>query len=343
MNEQETIAAGKGTLDPLVGNSVPHPRNFCGCGFPDWLEVNLTPACNASCAWCVERRGWHPRNRASWMEIADAAIATGRMNIILLGGEPTLHPDIGKIIERVRAAGRKPWVTTNGSRLTASWVNANLRGVEGVNISVHHYDMARNGQITGLNLDETSLRESVALLGAMGTTVRMNCNCIRGQIDTADEMRRFVGWAKEIGASKVRFAELKHADGDFVDLAEVLGHKYGTNDNPFRDGCSSDAEIDGMPVNFRQMCGMQTRRRPCPESPEIVPHPVLYYDGKLYDGWQQRKDTDMTAKELVKVLEAVKDGKMTVAEAAILVDRDQRGEQERVRRTQPEGGGSCVY
>jgi len=330
-------------VNALVGNSVPHPRNFCGCGFPDWLEVNLTPTCNARCVWCVERRGWHPRNMASWVEIAEAAIVTGRMNIILLGGEPTLHPDIGRIIERIRAAGRKPWLTTNGSRMSASWVRDNLRGVEGVNISIHHRDLARNRQITGLAIDESDLRGAVTELRAMGASVRMNCNCIRGQTDTADEMRRFIGWAKEIGACKVRFAELKHADGDFVDLAELLNHKYGTNDNPFRDGCSSDAVIDGMPVNFRQMCGMQTRRRPCPESPEIVQHPVLYYDGKLYDGWQQQKETDMTPKELVELLDAVKDGKITVAEAAIKIDRDQRGEQERVRRTKPEGGGSCVY
>jgi organic radical activating enzyme len=293
--------------------------------------------------WCVERRGWHPRHRATWQEIADAAIATGRMNIILLGGEPTLHPDIGRVVARIRAAGRKPWVTTNGSRLSARWVQENLHGVEGVNISVHHYDMRRNKQITGITIDETALREAVATLCRIGASVRMNCNCIRGQIDTADEIRSYIRWAKKIGATNIRFAELKYADGDFVDLAKVLDHKYGTNDNPFRDGCSSDAMIDGMPVNFRQMCGLQTRRRPCPESPVIVPHPVLYYDGKLYDGWQQRKETDMTTKELLELLEAVKAGKITVAEAAIQIDRDQRGEQERVRRSQPEGGGSCVY
>jgi hypothetical protein len=327
----------------LVGNAIPHPHNFCGCGFPDWLEVNLTPECNARCAWCVERHGWHPRHKATWKEIADAAIATGRKNIILLGGEPTLHPDIGEIIGRLWAAGRKPWVTTNGSRLSAQWVQNHLGGVEGVNVSVHHYDMRRNGQITGIVLDEVTLREAVAALLAMGANVRMNCTCIRGQINTFNEMRRYVAWAKAAGAAKVRFAELKGADGDFVDLAEVLDHKYGTNDNPFRDGCNSDAVIGGMPVNFRQMCGMQTRRRPCPESPEIVAHPVLYYDGKLYDGWQQQKETDMTAKELVALLEDVKSGKVTVPEAAIMIDRDQRREKDYVWRAKPEGGGSCVY
>jgi hypothetical protein len=265
------------------------------------------------------------------------------MNIILLGGEPTIHPDIGLIIKHIRNAGRKPWVTTNGSRLSSSWVREKMAGVEGVNISVHHYDLVLNKQITGLHLDESVLRDAIAELRAMGATIRMNCNCIRGHIDSEQKIISYIQWAKNIGAAKVRFAELKHADGDFVDLAAVLDHKYGTNDNPFQDGCSSDVVIDGMPVNFRQMCGMQTRKRPCPSSPEIVPHPVLYYDGKLYDGWQQKKETDMTTIELIALLEQVKRHEITVAEAAIAIDRDQRKEQDRVRRGEPEGGGSCVY
>ncbi len=324
--------------------SIPHPRNFCGCGFPDWLEVNLTPDCNASCKWCVERRGYHPCNRASWKTIADNAIATGRMNIILLGGEPTMHPDFGKIIKYLRSAGRKPWVTTNGSLLSSQWVLSNMNGVEGVNISVHHFDLIRNKEITGLNLLESNLRESIATLKLeFGAMVRMNCNCIRSHIDTIAKIHYYIEWAKSIGADKVRFAELKHADGDFVDLAEVMEHKYGTNDDPFREGCSSDAVIDGMPVNFRQMCGMQTSRRPCPESPEIIPHPVLYYDGNLYDGWQQKKETDMNTKELVELLEKVKRGTISIAEAAVIIDRDKRGEMDSMKKSKPEGGGSCVY
>lgn len=63
-------------------SDVPHPRNFCGNGFPDWLEVNLTPACNAHCSWCIERNGWHPSHQAEWFTITDAAIASKRKNII---------------------------------------------------------------------------------------------------------------------------------------------------------------------------------------------------------------------------------------------------------------------
>jgi len=322
---------------------IPHPNNFCSNGFPDWLEVNLTPNCNAKCAWCVEKKGWHPSYQASWKEIADAALATGRQNIILLGGEPTLHPDIGNIIHRLRAGDRRPWVTTNGSKLTPKWIQDNMAGVWGVNISVHHYNLAKNLDITGILLREEVLRSSITTLLSMRAIVRMNCNCIKGHIDSVDELRQYIQWSKSLGATKVRFAELKHSDDSFVDLPSILDHKYGVNDNPFEDGCSSDAVIDGLPVNFRQMCGMQTRLRPCPIRPDIKTHPVLYYNGKLYNGWQQKKETDMKPKDLINLLEEVKVGKTSVAEAAIIIDRDQRNEQDIVSRSQPGGGGSCVY
>lgn len=283
----------------------PHPNNFCGCGFTDWLEVNLTPECNGKCTWCVERRGWHPKRFAPWREIADAAIASGRKNIILLGGEPTLHPHLGNIIRYLRAYGLNPWLTTNGSLLTEQWVKDNLEGVEGVNISIHHYAFFMNKEITGVTLDRGILFGAIGQLHNMGASVRFNCNCIRGYIDSEEEMHYYAEWAKEMGSDKVRFAELKYDTENFVDLANTLSYAHGLNDNPYICGCSKGAVWDGMQVDFRQMCGLQTRRRPCPANPKIIPHPVLYYDGNIYDGWQQKKPS--------------------------------------VPRTEPEGGGSCVY
>jgi hypothetical protein len=40
----------------------PHPDNFCGGAFQDWVEVMLTEKCNGKCPWCVEKLGWHPEH-----------------------------------------------------------------------------------------------------------------------------------------------------------------------------------------------------------------------------------------------------------------------------------------
>ena len=320
---------------------MPNKRNFCGGAFPDWLEVNLIRQCNARCAWCIERDGYHPEEKAGWHVIAEAALRHGAKNIILLGGEPTLHKDIKQIISILSAAGRDVWVTTNGSLLTADFVRNKLTTAKGVNISVHHFDMAKNKEITGINIDEETISASIAEMHRTGASVRMNCNCIGGMIDSTEKILDYVDFAKRIGADKIRFAELKQDDCGFVDLAKVLNYKYGLNDNPFACGCNSDAVISGMPVNFRQMCGLQTTRRVTPENPEQVSKKVLYYDGKIYDGWQTaKKEEVVTDNELVKLLEQVAKGEKTPAEAALAIGKE-LGKAKTVVKHESSGG--CQY
>ncbi len=325
--------------------SIPNPANFCGGAFPDWLEVNLTDKCNARCSWCIERKGWHPSHHATWKEMADAAIATGRRNIILLGGEPLLYRDLACLVERLTRAGRDVWITTNGSLLTADFVNQRLTCVRGVNISIHHHDLLCNKTITGVKLNFHALRRAVAALQLRHAAVRLNCNCIAGQVDSANRIREYVKFASQLGVDKVRFAELKDNIGGFVDLAAILDHKYGLNDNPFADGCNSDAVIDGMPVNFRQMCGLQTTRRPSPDDPQQVVKKVLYYDGKLYDGWQTlRGAKQMKDKELLDLLEKLEAGKLSVAEVALAIERDKPKEKKpRTETPDRTTGTGCQY
>ena len=321
----------------------PNKKNFCGGNFQDWLEVNLTCKCNARCSWCIEKNGWHPAEEVSWLELVKAAMGTGKQNVILLGGEPTLYPHIGDIVSALYDQGRSVWVTTNGSMLTESFVARNLRYVTGVNISIHSASMLRNQEITGVVIPD--LKKATDTLHEAGASVRFNCNCIAGHVDSAKAIENYVLWAKGMGANKVRFAELKEDDRAFVDLAQVLNYKYGLNDNPFTRGCNSDAVIHGVPVNFRQMCGLYTSRRTTPMDPEQEHKQVLYYDGKLYDGWQisDPKGADMEDRELAKLLRAVEEGKVTSEEAFAQI----KGAKEKVvvKEVYSGGasGGGCCY
>ena len=162
----------------------PHPDNACSGKYDDWLEVNLLPECNGSCPWCIENGGYHPVERASWKRIVEVAIGTGKKNIILLGGEPTIHPDIGDIVRSLNMADRDVYVTTNGSMLSGSFVLDNLRWARGVNISVHDYNLPRNKEITGIDLVHFELLDAIDDLHEYGASVRMNCNCIKGYIDS---------------------------------------------------------------------------------------------------------------------------------------------------------------
>lgn len=304
----------------------PNPRNACSGRFHDWLEVMLTPDCNATCSWCVEKGGFRPKKRAAWRELASRINKSGNKNVILLGGEPTLYKDLAVLVGALVEARHHVYITTNGSMLTTEFVVNNLCGIAGVNISIHDYDLRRNQEITGIALDETIMRQAITAIGQIaeegGGRVRFNCNMIRGHIDTEVKAHQYVAFAQRLGATSVRFAELKDEETLFVNIARLFNYKYGLNDDPFTCGCNQDAEMDGMPVNFRQMCGIQTTLRPAPDKPEQKGSPVLYYDGYLYNGWQrahpERTCTMSTTKQLL--LEQLERREISVQQAIEGID-----------------------
>lgn len=271
---------------------VPNPRNFCGGAYDDWLEVMLLDACNGRCAWCVERGGYRPKHRASVLEMAQAILAAPERNVILLGGEPTLHPDLGYLIKATRDE-KAMYVTSNGSRIDPRFVAEVLDGIVGLNLSIHHYDLAVNREITGIDLDEETLEWAVVECRRRGIAVRLNCNVIRGRIATLEAVRGYIHWAQDRGIWSVRFGELRNSP-EFVSLVDVMSDEsrgYGLNEEPFVLGCHKEVEIEGSHVAFRQVCGLQTRNRPMPANPKSVyPKHVLYYDAKLYEGWQKECD-----------------------------------------------------
>lgn len=334
------INDGKHHLNTIY--SEPHPNNFCGGSFQDWLEVNLLPNCNGKCSWCVERDGYHPKEKAGWDVIADKAIESGRTNIILLGGEPTLYVDLDKIITYLNKHDRRVWVTTNGGLLTPEYVLSVLAGLTGINISIHDFDLDRNEEIVGVKICD--LKEVIDALHTIGVNVRLNCNCISGHIDSHDSIRKYIAFAKSVGADKIRFAELKLEEENFVNLTEVFNSEFGLNDDPFTYGCIHDIIIDDMPVNVRQMCGLQTSKRPRPVNPKQFPKTVLYYDGKFYNGWQQRKrKRDVKPRELDDVLKKVAAGKMTPEEAKKLINEEIVKDILEVEEPNESAGIGCVY
>jgi organic radical activating enzyme len=325
----------------LNHSTQPHPNNFCGGNFQDWLEVNLIEKCNGKCSWCIEKNGYHPKHHAPWQEIAEKIISSGKTNIILLGGEPTLYPHLPYIIQSISLSGCNVWITTNGGKLSPEFISEKLVGITGINISIHSYDLYQNKKTVGVDIE--GLEESIVALHQIGANVRFNCNCISGNIDSAERIEQYVWWAKSKGADKIRFAELKQDNGNFVNLAKILNYRCGLNDDPFLHGCNCDAIIHGMPVNFRQMCGLQTEKRVKPINPVQCAKKVLYYDGIFYDGWQTEiKEEDVTDKELVMILREVEKGVLTSEEAFAKLKGSK--EKEVIREVvRYEGSGGCQY
>lgn len=284
----------------------PNHKNFCGGNYQDWLEVYLTDKCNGKCIWCVDKDGFRPTDRASTKELLHAIGKSGKKNIILLGGEPTLYPELHTLVKGIKLLNKKVYVTTNGSCLHL-WTTT-LTKLDGLNISIHHYDLNKNKDITGIKLSKHYIRQHIR-----ATQTRLNCNLIKGYIDNKEEIYKFIEFAKEIGATKVRFSELKNDVNNFVNLTTLFDGEYGLNNDPMINGCHQEVKIDRFHVSFRQMCGLQNPLRPKHDC-KLATKRVLYYNGIMYDGWQVGETRMDIQKQVGAILDAYKNHLITLEE-----------------------------
>ncbi len=80
------------------------------------LEINAV--CNIACNGCYKRMtGTHKPVGQVMDELDLAARQRAVHTVTLAGGEPTLHPDLGAIVRRIRARGFKCALLTNGTQL----------------------------------------------------------------------------------------------------------------------------------------------------------------------------------------------------------------------------------
>lgn len=106
-----------------------------------WLEI--TGRCNLECVHCYADSG--PARPLSegmeledWMGALDEAAGLGCRRVQFIGGEPTLHPGLPRLIEHARAAGyEEVCVYTNGTHFTEAVKAAFV--AHGVSLAVSVY------------------------------------------------------------------------------------------------------------------------------------------------------------------------------------------------------------
>ena len=86
---------------------------------PISINFHILKPCNARCDFCFAtfRNVRERLPTADARRVIDRLRAAGGEKITFAGGEPTLHPDLGKLVEHAKRAGFVTGVVTNGSRL----------------------------------------------------------------------------------------------------------------------------------------------------------------------------------------------------------------------------------
>src|SRR5688500_288464 len=137
----------------------------------EYLRISVTDRCNFRCLYCMPEEGlqWLPRSGIlSYEEIAyivTQLAPLGLRRVRLTGGEPTIRPQLEKLVALLRAIPgiEDIALSTNGSRFPEHAPRLKAAGLDRVNVSV---DSLRPGRVRDIARRTVTTPPLDALLAA---------------------------------------------------------------------------------------------------------------------------------------------------------------------------------
>jgi radical SAM protein with 4Fe4S-binding SPASM domain len=103
------------------------------------VHLKLTNQCNLGCSYCYAQSGKRS-DALSWGDLEaiarEVGTLAGTVAYVLSGGEPLLHPSVLDFAEKVKAAGNKVHLLTNGTLINSSNVERIVAATDLVKISL---------------------------------------------------------------------------------------------------------------------------------------------------------------------------------------------------------------
>jgi radical SAM protein with 4Fe4S-binding SPASM domain len=165
--------------------------------------LELTRRCNLRCLHCGSTSGHAVAGElstAEWVRIIDDAATLGAREIVLLGGEPLLHPDWERIARHARERSLAPLLITNGMLLDAKTARRCIdAGIDRVGVSIDAADPEVHDRIRGVRGSHARAWTAVGHLRDAGVTCSVITTVSRLNRDQLDALRdriagRGIGW-----------------------------------------------------------------------------------------------------------------------------------------------------
>ncbi len=178
-----------------------------------YLRISVTDRCNFRCVYCMPAEGlaWLPKQEIlSYEEITEVVrqlAPLGLRRLRITGGEPTIRPDLVRLIAMLRAVDgiEDIALSTNGAKLPAMARELKVAGLDRVNISADSLRQERIVAIARRDLKFDPVRAFEAALEAGIEPVKVNVVVMRGVND--DEVEDFARLTQTLPIH-VRFIEL---------------------------------------------------------------------------------------------------------------------------------------
>ena len=233
---------------------------------PRRISVELTNVCNLRCGYCLRDEDALYHTRASFFDVEllrrilrEAREAAGVTQVSFTGGEVTLHPRFGEVVEAVEAEGLTASFVTNGWHFERVWPAV----------------AARRGAIShvAFSLDGAT-REAHDRWRGEGSFVRLVrafARCREGGVpfnvkvglrrDTLPQLEQFALFAARMGASGLSFAHLLPTSGG-AEAESALGPD---------ERAEAEREAASLAAIFRMRVGVDVGYRNDDPAPPCAP------------------------------------------------------------------------
>ncbi len=163
-------------LDTRLREVLMITRGVASPWHPILAHIIPTRRCNLSCAYCNEYDDVSkPVPTDEMLRRVDLLAKLGTSIITQSGGEPLLHPDLDRIIARVRHHGRLAGMITNGYLLTADRIRQlNRSGLDHLQISID------NAKPDDISMKSLKVLDQKLVLLAEHAEFQVNINSVLG-------------------------------------------------------------------------------------------------------------------------------------------------------------------
>ena len=196
----------------------PRLINICGNSY-NLLNIKLLNGCNGKCEFCIAAGTPVKKSTDAQKFIDTANSMTKFSNVDVLGGEPTLYPDLVEVLKGIRPYKKRIGIISNGSNLKI--IKECIPYLDTVTLSIHSFDYSKNS--TGIVINEQELeylqnknKEKTEIIAAVVVTNKT--------VSNLKEIKSYAKKAKKLGFSAIKLMELvtSNENMDFIDLQDLL-------------------------------------------------------------------------------------------------------------------------
>lgn len=284
----------------------PFKKNCCD-GIYNSFDVHFTSACDNKCAHCIDTKyqgtGISKPNPDKIIETILRNQA-GYDDVLFLGGEPCLYlKELYYCVQEIkRLSNLKVFVTTSVPKICREnylMFEGLIAMLDGINLSVQHYDEDIADQIRGT--ESTYDRQGFYNSLSYKNKIRINLNIVKPYLYTKRELTRCLMHYDRMGFNSIKLSEIQHGKNSFVSFEETFGIKLGS---PYSSGCQKYLDMEKIipgfktPVLLKRSCFMceETLKASILDGVKVGykmlktgkenKYGVIYEDGTLEKGWK---------------------------------------------------------